>query len=115
MLQFGIYSVNTVPLSPAIKVTVPFICLSLPYITMIATVFFELTYVIDLIEFMFEFSTLHSCFNTLAMIISIGPYKRAIFSKIPIIKHYTRPPSSNRVNVIPLRGNVSIVQATPGH
>lgn len=82
---------------------------------MIAAVFFELTYVIDLIEFIFEFSTLHSCFNTLAMIISIGPYKKAIFSKIPIIKYYVKPMSTNRVNVIPLRGNVLTVQATPGH
>uniref|UniRef100_A0A914C2I0 Uncharacterized protein n=1 Tax=Acrobeloides nanus TaxID=290746 RepID=A0A914C2I0_9BILA len=70
------------------------LCLGLPYLFMIGTIILGLTNVIQIIEWIFEFSTLHSCFNTLVMIASISSYRKALWDMFRL-KTY------NQVNKIP--------------
>uniref|UniRef100_A0A914EJX3 Uncharacterized protein n=1 Tax=Acrobeloides nanus TaxID=290746 RepID=A0A914EJX3_9BILA len=71
---------------------------------MIATIILGLTNVVQLIEWIFEFSTLHSCFNTLAMIASITSYREALWDMFRLKKY-------NQVNNI---SNAIIIMPTPG-
>uniref|UniRef100_A0A914C9F1 Uncharacterized protein n=1 Tax=Acrobeloides nanus TaxID=290746 RepID=A0A914C9F1_9BILA len=66
---------------------------------MIASVAFGLTYVVELIEWIFEFSALHSCLNTMAMIVSISPYRKAIWDMFKFKKETEVVPVTNVINV----------------
>uniref|UniRef100_A0A914EPT9 Ovule protein n=1 Tax=Acrobeloides nanus TaxID=290746 RepID=A0A914EPT9_9BILA len=67
---------------------------------MVISVAFGIKHVVGLIEALFEFSALHSCFNTLIMIMTIGPYKRTILSLFSKIKCYLKPPNQVNINQI---------------
>ena len=54
---------------------------------MIGTIILGLTNVVQIIEWIFEFSTLHSCFNTLAMIASISSYREAFWDMFRLKKY----------------------------
>uniref|UniRef100_A0A914ER80 Uncharacterized protein n=1 Tax=Acrobeloides nanus TaxID=290746 RepID=A0A914ER80_9BILA len=72
---------------------------------MIGTIIIGLTNVVQLIEWIFEFSTLHSCFNTLAMIASISSYRQALWDMFRLKKY-------NQVNNI---ATAIIIMPTPAH
>ena len=54
---------------------------------MIGTMILGLTNVVQIIEWIVEFSTLHSCFNTLAMIASISSYRKAVWNLFRLKKY----------------------------
>ena len=66
---------------------------------MIASIAFGLTHVVELIEWIFEFSALHSCLNTMAMIASISSYRKAIWDMFKFKKETEVAPVTNVINV----------------
>ena len=69
---------------------------------MIASIAFELTHVVELIEWIFEFSAIHSCLNTMVMIFSISAYRKAIWAMFKFKKE-NEVASVTNVNVKNLR------------
>uniref|UniRef100_A0A914D2J9 Uncharacterized protein n=1 Tax=Acrobeloides nanus TaxID=290746 RepID=A0A914D2J9_9BILA len=65
---------------------------------MIASIAFGLTHVVELIEWIFEFSALHSCLNTMAMIVSISSYRKAIWDMFKCKKETEVAPVVNLIN-----------------
>jgi hypothetical protein len=51
---------------------------------MVIVIKFEISFVIDLMSWLLEFSALHSTLNTLVMIISIKPYRDATLKLLKI-------------------------------
>uniref|UniRef100_A0A914DND2 Uncharacterized protein n=1 Tax=Acrobeloides nanus TaxID=290746 RepID=A0A914DND2_9BILA len=70
---------------------------------MIASIAFGLTHVVELIEWIFEFSALHSCLNTMVMIVSISSYRKAIWDMFKFKKETEVASVTNVINVKQLR------------
>jgi hypothetical protein len=79
---------------------------------MIATIILGLTNVVQIIEWIFEFSTLHSCFNTLAMIASISSYREALWDMFRLKKYNCCRKSAQTAR---LQQYELEVQRDPGH
>lgn len=66
------------------KSTIPVLTLNCPYILMVCSVAFDFRHIVNLIELLLEFSTLHSTFNMLVMVITIKPYREAMLKMLHI-------------------------------